>query len=69
MNNLIESLTVISMRHNYSEFVDLYGYEIANEKLFGLFGQAWTDNKQDVWQWYDQGEMQTTLVLDMTGGK
>ena len=68
MKDIIDSLIVISMRHNYSDFVKLYGYDSANEKLQRLFGDAWLAHKEDVWQWYDAGEVQETLVVTYKGG-
>ena len=64
MNELVESLIVSSMRHNYAEFVRLYGYDLANEKLQKLFGETWTKHKEDIWVWYDEDEIHETFIVD-----
>ena len=62
MNNVIDSLMLSSLRHNYVEFVELYGYEHANEKLGNLFGYAWLTYREQGWQWYDTDRQHTTEV-------
>jgi len=65
MKDVIDSLIVSSLRHNYSEFVRLYGYDKANEKLHNLFGDTWLTHREDIWVWYDAGEVHTTTVVNL----
>lgn len=51
--NLVDSLIVKSMEYNYVEFVDLYGFEKADQSMARIFGDAWEANKEQIWQWYD----------------
>jgi len=62
MKDLISSLTLSSIKHNYVEFVEEYGYELANEKLSGLFGDIWDTHKEEVWQWYDTDRKSQTEI-------
>lgn len=62
MSNILDSLMLSSLKHNYVEFVEEYGYELANEKLGRLFGDVWHIHKQHVWQWYDTDRKHTTEV-------
>ena len=48
MNNVIDSLMLSSLKHNYIEFVEEWGYEEANNRLHGLFGETWLNNREQV---------------------
>tara|TARA_Y100001963_G_C6540012_1_gene335057 strand:- start:14 stop:241 length:228 start_codon:yes stop_codon:yes gene_type:complete len=50
---LIEYLTLISMKANYPSFVREYGYELANKHMGEMFKRSWDSHKEEVWQWYD----------------
>tara|TARA_Y100000592_G_scaffold98824_1_gene172964 strand:- start:1687 stop:1896 length:210 start_codon:yes stop_codon:yes gene_type:complete len=52
--DVVGSLMLSSLKHNYVEFVDEWGYDRANQYLHELFGEAWLNNREVVWQWYDQ---------------
>lgn len=51
--DLVSSLTMSCMKHNYIEFVDSWGYEKANQAMQDLFGSTWGKAQQEIWQWYD----------------
>lgn len=53
MNNIVDSLMLSSLKHNYKKFVKEYGYVEADRKLHNLFGEAWLNNRKNVWQWFD----------------
>ena len=46
--------TEIAIKHNYVDFVELYGFDLADKKLESLFGNRWHQHKQVVWQWNDE---------------
>lgn len=48
-----DMLTLSCIKHNYEEFVTEYGHDEANVRLARLFGTAWENCKERVWQWYD----------------
>lgn len=52
-NKIINSLTLSCIKHNYPEFVREFGYEDADKRMESLFGTAWNDCKELVWQWHD----------------
>ena len=41
------------MKHNMIEFIDEWGYVEADMRLARLFGTAYTDVKEELYQWYD----------------
>lgn len=53
-NDIMNSLVMQSLKTNYVEFVEAWGYEQANENLTNLFGDVWKKRRQLVWQWYDR---------------
>ena len=69
MDNLVDNLVLSSLKHNYVEFVKRWGFDEANSKLHNLFGEVWLNNREQIWQWYDQGQVHTTYIYDMTEGK
>ena len=54
MNNVIDSLMLSSLKHNYIEFVEEWGFAEADLRLHGLFGEVWLNNRENVWQWFDK---------------
>ena len=67
MNDIIDTLMLSSLKHNYVEFVELYGFEEANKKLHNLFGETWLQHKELVWQWYDTDRPHITVVYKIGG--
>lgn len=65
MDNLIDSLIVSSMKHNYVEFVEARGYDRANVAMHNLFGEAWLNNRERIWQWYDTDKSTATEIWQM----
>tara|TARA_B110000285_G_C14539228_1_gene344263 strand:- start:77 stop:304 length:228 start_codon:yes stop_codon:yes gene_type:complete len=50
----VDQLTLSCMTHNYPEFVDKYGAtNEADKAMARLFGTAWEESKEKVWQWFD----------------
>ena len=47
------SLNMQCMKFNMIEFIDEYGYELADKKLANLFGKNYTDYREELYQWYD----------------
>lgn len=52
--DLVDSLTLSCIRHNFVEFVEAYGYTLAVIKIAELFGSQWDKCALEVMQWYDQ---------------
>lgn len=52
--DVVDSLMLSSLKHNYKEFVEEWGYDKANTNMHELFGEAWLNHRHHVWQWYDQ---------------
>ena len=50
---ILSSLTLSSIKHNYPEFVQEFGYDGANRGMEKLFGNIWLKYRELVWQWYD----------------
>ena len=50
---LIDDMTMTNMKANYPQFVKQYGYGGANQRMEGMFLDAWEKNKEEIWQWYD----------------
>jgi|TARA_R110000803_G_scaffold176417_1_gene238874 hypothetical protein len=48
-----DSLTLTCMKHNMIEFIDEWGYVEADMRLARLFGDAYTNVKEELYQWYD----------------
>jgi len=51
--DIVGSLTMSCMKHNYIEFVAEWGYDKANDAMANLFGSTWSKAKEQIWQWYD----------------
>ena len=54
MNNVIDSIMLGDLKHNYAAFVDRWGFEEADFRLHRLFGEVWLNNREIVWQWFDK---------------
>lgn len=52
-NEIINSLTLSCIKHNYREFVVEFGFRDADRRMEMLFGNTWNDCKQLIWQWHD----------------
>ena len=52
----MDTLTLSSMKANYPEFVESKGYEGANLAMETVYGDAWIAHRNDIWQWFDEGE-------------
>ena len=63
--NMVDTLMIQSMKHNYCELVECYGYDKANESLEKLFGSLWNENKEMIWQWYDTDRKHTTIEHEL----
>ncbi len=50
---VLDYLTLTSMKANYPHFVKEWGYREADKRMEGMFKRSWEDNKEIVWQWYD----------------
>jgi hypothetical protein len=50
---LVSHLTLSSMKANYPEFVDIYGFEGADAAMGRLYKATWDKYKELIWQWYD----------------
>ena len=50
---LVDELTLSSMKHNYPSFVASRGVEKADEAMARVFGAIWDSRKEKVWQWWD----------------
>lgn len=53
MKNLVDSLMMSSMKKNYADFVWHFGFEDADRRMGTLFGELFWENKETIWQWYD----------------
>ncbi len=53
---IMDTLTLSSMKANYPEFVESKGYEGANLAMETVYGDAWIAHRNDIWQWFDEGE-------------
>ena len=51
--DIVSTLTLNCIKHNFIEFVDEYGYELGVQKIAELFGDQWDKCKLEVMQWYD----------------
>jgi hypothetical protein len=52
-NELMDSLVLSSMRANYLDFVQVYGCELASERMEALYKETWKKHREVVWQWFD----------------
>ena len=50
---VISTLTLNCIKHNFVEFVDEYGYQDGVQKISELFTADWDKCKYEVMQWYD----------------
>ena len=50
---LLDQLTLTSMKANYPSFVKEYGFDLANKHMGEMFKRTWDSHKEEVWQWYD----------------
>ena len=50
---LLDYLTLTSMKANYPSFVREFGYELANKHMGEMFKRSWDSHKEEVWQWHD----------------
>lgn len=53
-SEIIDHLTLCSIKHNYPLFVASQGAEKADEGMARLFGATWDSCKEKVWQWWDE---------------
>lgn len=52
-SHILTSLTLSNIKHNMIDFIKEYGYEEADNKLAGLYGKTYIDNREELYQWYD----------------
>ena len=50
---MLDQLTLTSMKANYPSFVKEYGFDLANKHMGEMFKRTWDSHKEEVWQWYD----------------
>lgn len=59
--DILDTLTVANMKHNYPQFVDYYGYDRADERMEACYGDAWVKHRENIWQWFDQDYQEAVL--------
>ena len=51
--SVADDLTLATIKYNYPEFVERYATNEADKAMARLFGTAWEESKEKVWQWFD----------------
>tara|TARA_R110002012_G_scaffold289930_1_gene483313 strand:+ start:317 stop:550 length:234 start_codon:yes stop_codon:yes gene_type:complete len=51
---ILDVLAMGSLKANFPDFVEAYGYESACEHMGNLFTTSWKKHRETIWQWYDQ---------------
>lgn len=52
--DILDTLTVDCMKHNYPLFIEHFGYEEADDHMANCFGAAWGKHCEYIWQWFDR---------------
>jgi len=52
-NEVMDSLVVSSLKANYLDFVQVYGCDLASDRMEAMFKNSWMKHRELVWQWFD----------------
>lgn len=63
------SIVMKLLKTDYPNYVNLWGFEKADEQMLCLHGKDWIDHKEEIYQWYDQDYVEPPLQTDLWGNK